>query len=53
MNKGLFDQNVDNAWQVPGFQFFMGDLGNSVPYANFLPAQDEFKAHCKFNHSQM
>ena len=27
----------------------MGDLGNFVPYANFLPSADPFAVSCKFN----
>jgi len=34
VTKGLFDVTPDASWEVPGFQFYMGDLGNSVPYAN-------------------
>ena len=37
---------------MSGFQFFMGDLGNFVPYANRAPASDPFKVTCKFNTSR-
>lgn len=30
----------------------MGDLGNFVPYANFLPSNDPFTVKCKFNTSK-
>lgn len=51
ISKGLFDKTLDSSWEVAGFQFFMGDLGNFVPYANRAPANDPFKVVCKFNTS--
>ena len=30
----------------------MGDLGNFVPFANFLPSSDPFTVKCKFNSSR-
>jgi hypothetical protein len=30
----------------------MGDLGNFVPYANFLPSSDPFTVKCKYNSSR-
>lgn len=53
ISKGLFDVTVDKSWEAPGFQFYMGDLGNFVPYANYAPANDPFKAICVFNQSRM
>lgn len=53
ISKGLFDVTVDKSWDAPGFQFYMGDLGNSVPYANYAPANDPFIATCVFNKSRM
>lgn len=46
ISKGLFDVNVDSTWEVPNFQFYMGDLGNSVKHANYLPANDRFEINC-------
>lgn len=37
---GLFNQVLDKKYEVPYFQFFMGDMGNFVEYANKLPAHD-------------
>ena len=45
---GLFDQTLDKKFEVPYFQFFMGDLGNFVDYANYLPAHDPFTINCAF-----
>lgn len=46
---GLFDQVLDRRYEVPQFQFFMGDLGNFVDYANKLPAHDPFTISCVFS----
>ena len=27
---------------------YMGDLGNSVPYANYAPAADKFNVKCNY-----
>jgi hypothetical protein len=51
--KGFFDRVLDKSWDVPGFQFYMGDLGNFVEYANNAPSSDPFTATCKFNQSRM
>ena len=34
LEKGLFNHVIGYAWDVPSFQFRMGDLGNFFPYAN-------------------
>jgi hypothetical protein len=52
LTKGLYDVTLDRTWEVPGFQFFMGDLGNSVPYANYAPAGDRFNVTCNFDTSR-
>lgn len=49
VSKGLFDVTIDNTWDVNTFQFYMGDLGNSVPYANYVPANDKFTVNCKYD----
>lgn len=46
---GLFDQVLDKKYEVPYFQFFMGDLGNFIDYANTLPAHDPFTVSCSFS----
>lgn len=46
---GLFDQVLDKKFEVPTFQFFMGDMGNFVEYANKLPAHDPFTISCTFS----
>jgi hypothetical protein len=43
---GLFNQVLDKKYEVPYFQFFIGDLGNFVEYANKLPAHDPFTISC-------
>jgi hypothetical protein len=53
IQKGLFDVSLDKSWEVPTFQFYMGDLGNSVIYANYAPSGDSFKVSCKCNQSRM
>lgn len=53
LSKGLFDVNLDKTWETPGFQFYMGDLGNSVNYANYAPSGDRFNVSCKFDGSRM
>lgn len=53
ISKGLFDVTVDKSWEVPGFQFFMGDLGNSVAYANYAPSADPFVVNCKCDRNRM
>lgn len=45
---GLFDQVLDKRYEVPFFQFFMGDMGNFVEYANKLPAHDPITISCAF-----
>ena len=52
ITKGLFDITLDRNWEVPGFQFYMGDLGNFIPYANFLPSIDTFTVRCNYNASR-
>lgn len=52
ISKGLFDITLDRSWEVPGFQFYMGDLGNFVPSANFLPSNDNFIVRCNYNASR-
>lgn len=39
--------SIDKQWEVVSFQLFMGDLGNSVSYANTYPASDPFVVSCK------
>lgn len=46
---GLFDQVLDKRYEVPFFQFFIGDLGNFVEYANKLPAHDPIAISCAFS----
>lgn len=48
VNQGLFNQELNKQYEVPYFQFFMGDLGNFVDYANKLPAHDPFTISCEF-----
>ena len=45
---GLVDVALDKKYEVPYFQFFMGDLGNFVDYANKLPAHDPFTITCAY-----
>jgi hypothetical protein len=49
LSKGLFDVTLDRTWEVPGFQLFMGDLGNAVPYASYAPAGDRFNISCNYD----
>ncbi len=49
LTQGLYDVTLDRTWETPGFQLFMGDLGNSVPYANYAPAGDRFNVSCSFD----
>ena len=51
--QGLYDRTIDSSWDVPGFQFYMGDLGNFVPYANNAYAMDRFGVQCKFNRTRL
>jgi hypothetical protein len=51
--KGLYDVTPDRTWEVPSFQFFMGDLGNSVYYANNAPAGDRFNVSCNFDTTRL
>lgn len=44
--QGLFNLTVGQKWEVPSFQFFMGDLGNSFPGANRYKSDDAFTADC-------
>jgi hypothetical protein len=52
LSKGLYDVNLDRTWEVQGFQFFMGDLGNSVNYANSVPSSDRFSVNCSYDKSK-
>jgi hypothetical protein len=45
---GLVNANLDKKYEVPYFQFFMGDLGNFVEYANKLPAHDPINITCAY-----
>lgn len=49
LSKGLYDVTLDRTWDVPGFQLFMGDLGNAVPYATYAPAGDRFNISCNYD----
>ena len=49
---GLFDQVLDKRYEVPMFQFFMGDMGNFIDYANKLPAHDPFTVSCTFSNER-
>ena len=49
LSKGLYDVTLDRTWEVPGFQLFMGDLGNAVPYATYAPAGDRFNVSCNYD----
>lgn len=31
LNNGLMDVTLDNKWDVPAFQLYMGDLSDSIP----------------------
>lgn len=48
-SQGLFDQALDKNYEVPFFQFFIGDLGNFIDYANKLPAHDPITISCAFS----
>lgn len=38
LNNGLMDVTLDNKWDVPAFQLYMGDLSDSIPQArNYVP----------------
>ena len=50
--QGLYNVSLDSTWDTPGFQLFMGDLGNSVPYANYAPAGDRFNVSCNYDTSR-
>ena len=50
---GLYDKTIDKEWDVSGFQFRMGDLGNFVPYANNVDSTEHFGALCKFNRTRL
>ena len=41
-NAGLFNVKLDKKWEVPAFQFYMGDLANTVAYAGNFAADDPF-----------
>lgn len=49
---GLFNQVLDKKYEVPFFQFFMGDMGNFVEYANKLPAHDPLSISCTFSNER-
>jgi hypothetical protein len=44
----LFNAVLDKKYEVPYFQFYMGDLGNFVEYANKLPAIDPISVECNY-----
>lgn len=48
INMGLTNAVLDKKYEVPYFQFFMGDLGNFVDYANKLPAHDPINISCAY-----
>ncbi len=49
VRKGLCDFNLNADWETPFFQFYMGDLGNFVDYANTLTSSNKFNVSCKFS----
>lgn len=51
--RGLFDVDLDDSWEVPAFQFRMGDLGKAIPYTEFFPAADRFYVRCRSNQTRM
>ena len=49
LSLGLADVTLDKKWEVPSFQFYMGDLANAVNYAANFPADDNFSVECKWD----
>lgn len=45
---GLADVKLGKQWEVPSFQFYMGDLSNAVSFAEKVPADDPFEVECKW-----
>jgi hypothetical protein len=45
---GFFDATLNYAWDVPYFQFYMGDL-TSIPEAANYPAHQPITVDCKWN----
>lgn len=52
LGSGLFDVTIDNQWQVPAFQFYMGDLTASIPESKSYPSEDPLIVTCKFDNSK-
>lgn len=46
LRAGLFNVTLDKGWQVPAFQFFMGDLSGAIPAAEKYAPDDAFTAQC-------
>ena len=47
LNRGLFNVSLDKSWESEVFQFFMGDFGNAVPYADRYASTDAISITCK------
>ena len=47
---GILNVTIDRMWDVPNFQFYMGDLANVVPEAaNSYQANDVVSVYCHWN----
>ena len=46
---GLYSVVIDKNWEVPVFQFFMGDLANFIPGAAKFVPDSPFYGACKWN----
>lgn len=47
--QGLLTSKLDKKWEAPAFQFYMGDLANSIEYASRFAADDPFAVECKWD----
>lgn len=52
LTKGLYDMTLDKSYEVPAFQFYMGDLSNFIPNAAIYSATEPIVVACKWDQAQ-
>jgi hypothetical protein len=46
VNQGILNIVLNKLWEVPQFQFYMGDLANFMDYSNNFQADSPFTGVC-------
>ena len=49
VSSGLYAAKIDRLWEVPSFQFYMGDLSNVIPEASRYLPDSPFFGSCEWD----